>query len=168
MALDFSTVEIGGEVSQQVCEEHIGMTYADDATGYSLGLLKLMDEVRRYMRDKHHREITVRAVKGQLLILTDGEAAKYNPKRFADGLRLIRRAHRRMLAIDVSKLTPEERVKYGRDLETQSARLTMLRKRPETIAAEVVHRATPKLFDGQQRAHGRQATENAKRRLKEG
>lgn len=168
MALDFSTVEIGGEVSQDVCEEHIGLTYRDDPTGYCLALLKLMGEVRKYLKEKHGREITVRAVKLQLLILTDAEASHYNPKRFADGLRLIRRAHRRMLAVDVSKLTPEERAQYGRNVETQSARLAMLRKRREPAAAEAVQRATPRLFEGQQRAERRQATETAKQRMKEG
>ena len=151
MALDFSTVEIGGEVSAEICEEHIGTTYHDDPTGYSLALLKLMGEVRKYLRDKHGREITVRAVQNRLVILTDSEAAHYNPKRFADGLRLIRRAHRRLLAVDVSKLTPEERAKYGRDVEVQSARLSMIRQRGPSAPAEPVKRTVPRLFEGQKR-----------------
>lgn len=159
--IDFSTIEIGGEVSQELCEQHLGISYADDPTRYALALLGLLGEVRKYLKDKHHREITVRAVKCQLLILTDAEAARYNPKRFADGMRLIRRAHRRLLAVDVSKLTPEQRATYGRDVETQSARLSLLRKPREATPAEAVQRAVPKLFDGPP-ATGRRSVEQAR------
>jgi len=146
MEIDFDGIELGGEIPQALCETHLTIRQQEQPERYALALLKLLQEVRKYLKTRHGREITVRAVKHGLLILDDREAAAYNPKRYADGLRIARRAHRRLMAVDVSKLTPEERTKHGRAVERQGAQLLMMRDKPKDIPVPAVKRATPKLF----------------------
>jgi hypothetical protein len=90
----------------------------------------------------------VRIVKGDLHILDDREAADYNPKRYAQGLRIARRAHRRLIAVDVSRLTPAERERHTQTVCRQASALSAIRSKPEAVTVHPDRPETPKLMAG--------------------
>ena len=115
-----------------------------------MGLLKIKHDIEKTLKARIGRDITVRVLKHTVRVLDDREAAEYNPKRFADGLRIARRAHKRLMAVDVSKLSPTERDEYGKAVTKQAAKLSMMRKpvpEPETVPAETKR---PRLFEKKQ------------------
>jgi hypothetical protein len=101
-----------------------------------------------HLKRIHGRELTVRIVKGDLLILDDREAADYNPKRYAQGLRIARRAHRRLMAVDVSKLTPQEREQHTRAVCRQASALSSLRAKPAEVVVATDRPVNPKIMAG--------------------
>jgi hypothetical protein len=84
----------------------------------------------------------VRIVGNELHVLTDQESASYNPKRFEAGLRLARRSHRRLMAVNVAKLTGADRELYAKNVSNQAHKLSMLRKKEE-LPVNPVERTTP-------------------------
>ena len=139
---DFSQLQLGDEISRAECEKMIETTEDRNPKQYKLGLLAILTEVRRAMRLKFGRRITVRCLQGGISVLTDSEAAEYNPKRFEQAVAICRRAHRQLCDVDVRKLTDAEKVAFGRAYTSQAARVAMLRVRIDT-ELPAVERSTP-------------------------
>jgi len=139
---DFSQLRLGDEISRAECEKMIETTEDRNPKQYKLGLLAILTEVRRAMRLKFGRRITVRCLQGGISVLTDSEAAEYNPKRFEQAVAICRRAHRQLCDVDVKKLTDAEKVAFGRAYTSQAARVAMLRVRIDT-ELPAVERSTP-------------------------
>jgi hypothetical protein len=118
---------LGSELSTTTCEQLLECTR--HAPEYQLKLLRLKHEVEQAMKLRYGRTITVRVQQQALQVLTDREAAAYNPKRFADGLRIARAAHRRLLAVDRTKLTPTERQEVEASVVRQAQMLSLMRQR---------------------------------------
>lgn len=140
--IDTSGVELGDVIPQNVCESIIGFTETQDFKGWSFAMLQLSGVVQKQIRAKFGREITVRVVGNEIHILTDQESASYNPRRFEAGLRLARRSHRRLMAVDVAKLPGEQRESHMKNVSNQAHKLSMLRKREE-VALPATERKTP-------------------------
>ncbi len=140
--VDTKKIKLGDSIPQQQCEQIVGCLEADYPQQYQFLLLQLLGVVQKQLKQQFNREVTVRIIKQELHVLTDQEAAAYNPRRFDAGLRLARRAHRRLLAVNVGKLTPVEREAHTKNVFNQSHKLAQLRKRVDTLlpAAE---RTTP-------------------------
>lgn len=66
------------------------------------------------------RGLTACIAGDELLILNDSDAAKYNINKFNGDRRKMKRRHSLMKAIDRSKLSDEEKLKYDRELLKQS------------------------------------------------
>ena len=142
----FDDLKLGDEITEAACTAILGFTRDQRPEDFALGLLRIKHDVEKALKARHGREITVRIVKDTVRVLDDREAAEYNPKRFADGLRIARRAHRRLMAVDVSKLTPTEREEYGKAVTKQAAKLSMIRK-PQPEAEPVPAETTlPRMF----------------------
>ena len=139
---DFSQLRLGDEISRAQCEKMIETTEDRNPKQYKLGLLAILTEVRRAMRLKFGRRITVRCLQGGISVLTDSEAAEYNPKRFEQAVAICRRAHRQLCDVDVRKLNEAEKAAYGRAFTSQAARVAMLRVRIDT-ELPAVERSTP-------------------------
>jgi len=135
-------LKLGDGIPQAFCEDIIGFPETSDPKGFAFALLQLLGLVQKQLKQQHGRDITVRIVKSELHILTDAEAAEYNPKRFDVGLRMARRAHRRLMAVNVGKLSAEQRDLYAKNVSNQSFKIALLRKR-ETIEATPTERTTP-------------------------
>ena len=144
--MDLSAYKLGDEITEAVCSQWMDLQRRDDETAYALALLALKQKVEQALLAFYGRIITVRALKGGLRILDDRESAEYNPKRFQDGLRIARRAHRRLMAVDVSKLTPREREEFGKTVTKQAAQLSMLRQRDPVKLVESRGPKLPSLF----------------------
>lgn len=142
--IDTTGLSPGDAITRGQCEAVIGFTEDTHPKDYQFALLQLLGVVQKQLKKEHGRELTVRIVGGELHVLTDQEAASYNPKRFEAGLRLARRSHRRLMAVKVSSLTPEDKAIFAKNVSNQAYKLSMLRKRAEVplIPSE---RQTPKM-----------------------
>lgn len=141
MQIDTSKVKPGDSISVAACEQAIGQPFSESKE-WQFQLLQLMGLVQKQLKKEHGRELTVRIVGNELHVLTDAEAASYNPKRFEAGLKLARRAHRRLMAVNVAKLTASDKEQYARNVSIQAHKLSMLRKRTD-IEPAANKRSTP-------------------------
>jgi len=128
--IDTSKVRPGDSIPLAMCEEAIGYK-CDDSKEWQFALLQLLGIVQKQLKKEHRRELTVRIVGNELHVLTDQESASYNPKRFDAGLRLARRSHRRLMAVNVATLTGADRELYAKNVSNQAHKLSMLRKKEE-------------------------------------
>lgn len=140
--IDTTRLKPGGIVSQSDCESIIGFTEVSNQKDWQFAILQLLGVVQKQLKKEHGRELTVRIVGCELHVLTDEDAALYNPKRFEAGLRLARRAHRRLMAVNVSRLSASDREMFAKNVSNQSHKLSMLRRR-DTIPIPATERTTP-------------------------
>lgn len=150
ISIDTTQLKLGGCILQQDCESVLGMTKEQNADVWQLSMLALMEVVRKQLKKQHGRDITVRIVGRELHVLTDAEAAEYNPKRFDAGLRLARRAHRRLLAVNTAKLAPDQREAHMKTIGNQAHKLSMLRRRDE-VPIQATERTTPVMVFGERK-----------------
>ena len=146
--MDLSKLELtlGTRIEVLECELLLNMERGQDVERFAVAMLGLMEAIRKELKRRHNRDITVRIVKHGIEILNDREAAEYNPKRYRDGLRIARRAHRRLLSVNVAALTPKERAEHDKTIGRQAQQLSMLRRVPEDLPVQPVERDRPKLF----------------------
>ena len=142
LSIDTTHIKPGGTISQAECENIIGFTEASSPKDWALAVLQLSGVVAKQLHSEHGRELTVRIVQNSLQILTDAEAADYNPKRFDAGLRQARRAHRRLMAVNVGKLSADDRQVYAKNVSNQAFKLSMLRKKA-VVDLQPAERTTP-------------------------
>lgn len=140
--IDTNGLGPGDSIDEAACKQVIGISESEDLKGWQLGLLALSTQVALQLKKQHGRELTVRIKDNSLLILTDQQASEYNPRRFDAGLKLARRSHRRLMAVDRSGLTSEQKQLHDNNTRIQAFKLTMLRKR-ESSELVPVQRASP-------------------------
>lgn len=150
--IDTSTLKLGGCISQQDCEAVLEITKEQNQDLWQLSMLQLLEVVRKQLKKQHGRDITVRIVGREIHFLTDAESAEYNPKRFDAGLRLARRAHRRLLAVNTAKLAPDQREAHMKTIGNQAHKLSMLRRR-EDVPIPATQRTTPVMVFGDRQKH---------------
>ena len=146
MDLNGLELTLGTRIEVLECELLLNMERGQDVERFAVAMLGLMDAVRKELKRRHNRDITVRVVKHGIEILNDREAAEYNPKRYRDGLKIARRAHRRLLSVNVAALTPKERVEHDKTIGRQAQQLSMLRRVTDDLPVQPVERDRPKLF----------------------
>jgi len=146
--MDLSKLELtlGTRIEVLECELLLNMERGQDVERFAVAMLGLMDAVRKELKRRHNRDITVRVVKHGIEVLNDREAAEYNPKRYKDGLKIARRAHRRLLSVNVAALTPKERVEHDKTIGRQAQQLSMLRRVTDDLPVQPVERDRPRLF----------------------
>lgn len=142
ISIDTRMIKLGDTISQQQCENVIGYPETSNPKDWQFAMLQLLGIVQKQLRQEQGRELTVRIVGNELHILTDQEAAEYNPKRFEAGLKLARRSHRRLMAVNVGKLSAQQREMHMKNIGNQAHKLSMLRKK-ESIALPSTERTTP-------------------------
>ncbi len=84
---------------------------------YALGALSLADAIMK-AKAAMIEPVTCKYEKGTLVILNDGDASVYNNNAVRKGIRKIARGFRRMLYVDTSDFSLEEKDKHLRRLET--------------------------------------------------
>ena len=140
--IDTRKIKPGDSLSQGDCETVIGFTADSNPLQWQFALLQLLGVVQKQLKKEHGRELTVRIVGQELHVLTDAEAAGYNPKRFDAGLRLARRAHRRLMAVNVGKLSAADRDLFAKNVSNQAHKLSMLRRKDD-VPLTATERTTP-------------------------
>lgn len=140
--IDTNGLGPGDVIDELACKGVIGTSETEDPKGWQLGMLALSTQVALQLKKQHGRELTVRIKDNSLWILTDQQASEYNPKRFDAGLKLARRAHRRLMAVDRSGLTVDQRQTHDNNVRIQAFKLSMLRKK-ESSELVPVQRTSP-------------------------
>jgi len=110
--VDFEKLKKGDVLK---CEylERVFMISPDEEQEYRFCLLTLRDQIMREL-EKQGRPVTVIARHDDLVILTDEEAAEHNPREFKRGIRRMVRAHKRTLAVDITLLSHDQKLRWGR------------------------------------------------------
>lgn len=129
--VDYDTLAKGDLIAAERCEQILNLTRLDER--YQLKLLRLKETICDAM-EKRGVPITIRIEKAGLAVLTDAQAAEYNPQQFELGIRKAATAHRRTLLVDNNNLTIEEQQKLNRRSEIQGRMLQAVqqsRKLPE-------------------------------------
>lgn len=144
VTMDTTGIQQGDTITQEACEQAIGFTEQSDPKSFQFSLLQLMGAVSDQLKRERGRDLTLRIIGSTIYVLTDAEAAEYNPKRFEAGLRLARRAHRRLMAVNTASLNAEQRESHMKAVMAQAHKLSMLRKREE-LPLESKKATTPKM-----------------------
>ena len=133
--------------------EHIFHCRKADLTEgqWSLKLLGLRGKIERLRRRNGLPVLTMRMVKGALHICTDSVASSYNHTMGRRGIRRFKRATYRNIAVDATKLTPEERERHGRVIMRQAMIVSALRANEHRalLTPGPAERTTPKMIKGE-------------------
>jgi len=140
--IDVQGITTGDVIDAATCQQVIGTTEDEDPKLYALQMLQLQSQVTTEIYKLTGRMLTIRIREGCLCVLTDAQAAEWNPKVFECGLRKSRRAHRRLMYVDTGELTSEETQQHAKNVSKQAFKLLMLNRRQpkETVVTE---RSTP-------------------------
>lgn len=108
--LDFDSIKKGDAFTPPQLEV---ITQKESGTrDYDFAVMGLRDQIMKELESRN-RPATVALVRGNLKVLTDEEAAEYNPSQFNAGLQRMRRAHRRCLTtVDMTNLPETQRAKF--------------------------------------------------------
>lgn len=115
--VDIEALAKGSAIPAEYLEDAYGMRRETDA--FRLKLLALKEKIESEKAGRGE-PVTVVAERGGLRILTDSEAATYNPQRFRAGLSAARRSHSRTMAVDAENLTSDERAALDGSIIFQS------------------------------------------------
>jgi hypothetical protein len=130
----------GSRVSIREIEEAYGVRFGTDA--FQLAALKLTSYLERRFRDRG-QIVTVVQRKGDVVILTDAEAATENSRQFDLKVRGAARAHVRGQGVDRSQLNEGDRAVHDRNLESQGRQLSALRAAKGLPTPSAHKRQTP-------------------------
>ena len=115
---------------------------------WALRLLVLRQKIETQRRRRGLPVITMRIRKGTLVICDDSEAAEYNESMGKRGIRRFSRACARNLAVDVTKLTPEESAAHLRVIARQAmvfGAMNTARHQALPAPSTAPQRVTPKM-----------------------
>lgn len=112
--IDYDSLNKGDIIPVERCEEITGKRQGDSR--YDLALLDLKDRIQGELHDRD-KFWTLRTEKGAIKVLTDAEAYTYN---HAEQVRARSAQVRRFAlqsAVDVDKLSPDQRKEHERNVE---------------------------------------------------
>lgn len=112
-----------------------------DSARYSLIALKYKDQIESELESRG-RPVTVKIDRGNLVILTDSEAAEYNKTQFDARKRQMGASHRRAMQVDIGQLSDDQKERHRRNLLVQGAQLAAMRK-VVRVEASAHKRITP-------------------------
>jgi hypothetical protein len=142
--IDFDRLEKGSVVTVAEVERIYGVKQGTDK--YNLKALVLGEAIERALEGRGEH-VTVKCEKGNLVVLRDAEASKYNASEAMRHLRGMERRHRQMGRVDVSELTAAQRMEHNRrHLIIGSMLLAAAKARKMTVATLVHKRRTPGLL----------------------
>lgn len=107
----------GSVLEPQTLSAFFGVSLDDRR--YTMRILELRDAVSDHFRTKRGEVVTLAIRDDALHVLSDEEAAEYNRRDFERGVRALRRAHRRNLAVNLGQLGGKDRAEHLRALESQ-------------------------------------------------
>jgi hypothetical protein len=111
---------------------------------YQFALMGLKGQIEKSLRSLG-RPATLKAEANGLRILTDSEAAVYNPRRSDLARHQLFLSHRRNLEVDDTNLSETERQEHYRRLEVQGKYVSALQKVERQLRVEPTKRKTPGL-----------------------
>ena len=142
--IKYGTLDKGDVLSVEHCEAVMGIDRKTNPSGYTLALMGLVAQVQREIAQEGKR-YTVATRKGQVVVLTDPEAAEYQDHRFESGQKTSRRAHFYNQCVDVNNLDQDQRSKHDYNLIKQAAILSAAKGARQALHPIPVKRVTPTL-----------------------
>jgi hypothetical protein len=143
--LDFDALTKGSVIRLPEIEQALGATR--DTEGFGLAVLRLRGRIEEEMEERG-TPATVCVRDGDLHILSDEDAAEYNPAQFSAGLRRAVRSHRRLLQVDAGQLSPLARSRFDRRAEVQGKILQSVARARRELAVVAHRRSTPGALGG--------------------
>jgi hypothetical protein len=107
--VDYETLSKGDVIGVERLERITAMKYG--TKDYELAILALSKRIEAVM-EKMRRPVSTKIEKGCIQILDDPAASDYQHGRCGQALRAIRRGVRRLLQVDSSRLTAEQRERH--------------------------------------------------------
>lgn len=139
--LDFDALKKGDTISLAELEDILSIR--SDDPSFPLKRLALQQQIESEM-DERGNPVTVATRKGQIVILTDDQAAEYNPHCFRLYQRRMAKAHARTLAVDPGELTDIQRRQHEQNVMVQT-RVLAAGQEARQLALRAVRRSVPKL-----------------------
>lgn len=134
----------GSCIDQEECERLIGFTRLSDPLKWQLALLNLRNEVLRLL-EQDGKIYTITCSDAQLNILTHKQASEYNARKFETCIDGMRRANKRLSAVDVAVLSKEDRDQHDKSMMNQSRMLLAIksnRREPIVLTPSSTVKAT--------------------------
>lgn len=146
--LDVTKLAKGQTIGIDELERIMGIHRASSL--WNFGLMKLQRQIAKLRADLGLNILTTRTHRGKLIICDDSDAANYNRSMGKRGIRRFVRSTRRNIAVDVTKLPPDEREAHERTLRRQAMMLTAIRSSRHAALPEPSKpdRVTPKMVVG--------------------
>jgi hypothetical protein len=123
---DFEILNKGSVISTDTLEKASGISRT--SRKFSLVLLQYAREVEDYFRFDRGVEVIVRTDNDQISILLDVDADEFSEKMFDEGLKKVRRWHRKTLSIDTSGFAADRLSNHHRRCVVQGAQVVAMRK----------------------------------------
>lgn len=111
---------------------------------YSFRVLQFRNLLEQALK-RIAKNYTFAVIKDELRILTPSEASDYNASAFDNGMKQMRRSQRRLLAVDASKLTQDQKSDHEKRIGRQSMLLSLLRQK-STPATSPAPNVLPKVL----------------------
>lgn len=126
--IELKSLKPGVSITQRECEILLRPTGFRNEHEYHFQLMILCKEVERLLKQSG-AIYTIRAIKGSLCVLTDSEASKFNASSFQLAQSKMRRSHRRLMAVQTSRLTADEQALHEQNISRQAIILSSMRQR---------------------------------------
>jgi hypothetical protein len=142
--VDFDVLERGDAIAIEQLESILGMR--KDHRLFPLKTCSLGNLIERNLASRG-KVVTCRVKNGALLVCDDEDMSEYNRKRHRQALRKAVRSHVQTAAVDVSRLSTEQRAMHEKDVCNQAkyvAAIAGVRKEIRMTAAKRITPGLPK------------------------
>ena len=120
----------------------VGVTKQQDGLEFQFRLMQLADYIGKLLW-KEGKKYTVCTRGSEVHVLTHEQASKYNDSRFNGAVAKMRKCNRRLIAVDVSKLSPEMRQQHDETIARQSRMIQALKGGKAKLEVKPVVRNVP-------------------------
>jgi hypothetical protein len=122
--MDFDTLQKGDVIPVADVERMTGKKQGTKQ--YAFAALNIVKRMRDHLFDKE-KFWTIAMRKDAICILTDVEAAEYNPHEYETSRNRLKRLHVQTLAVDSMKLSDDQRDTHYRRLQVQAFEMSAMR-----------------------------------------
>jgi hypothetical protein len=140
--VDFDVLERGDSIAIEQLESILRTKKTDRL--FSLRACGLGKLIERTLAQRG-KVVTCRVKNGALLVCDDEDMSEYNRKRHRKALRKVVRSHVQTAAVDVSRLSDEQRAMHERDVCNQAKYVAALAATRKEIRLAAAKRVTPGL-----------------------
>jgi hypothetical protein len=140
--IDYDSLQKGSTIPAAHLERITGKSR--NSSDYALALLKLKNRIESELVSRS-KDWTLRVHKGEIKVCTDAEAATFNHREQERARSAQQRRHMLQLAVDVTELTPDQRLDHERNCEVDGKYVQAMRETRKTLTHRGHKRTTPAL-----------------------
>jgi hypothetical protein len=143
MEIDLTNVESGHVFPLSQCELLIGFPRDKDRYQWQFELLKLSDQIQKELWSSG-KPFTVVTSKSEILVLTHAEASEYNATQFDNAIKKMRRAYKRLMAVETTGFIDSQLQSHEKAILKQSRILAMIKNTKATLQVVAHDSGLPK------------------------